>query len=329
MWPVPPGPPADQPQRTAGTIDETVARVEATGRQGAGRPHQPGRRRRGGGHGGHHRRPLRPPGHPDQQRRHHLRRRPRHPPAPVRPGHAGQHAGADDRPPPGRPGHARRRRRLGGQRLVGGRPLPPSVPHGLRHVQGGPRAHDRRRRLPAGRRPASPSTASASTWPWPPRGSWPTPPAPTTRAGSPRRWPPRASSGWCASRCPTRAAGSRMFALRHREGIMASRVAHPVTEAPPVELANGLVAATETRLRRAVSRRPRPGGLTIGPDVRRRSDPSPRRPSIHRTKRSMSTWPSAPQKRKRPSPPARPDWCTRSAWASGWTPRTSRARGSR
>ncbi len=38
-----------------------------------------------------------------------------------------------------------------------------------------------------------------------------------------------------------------MFALRHREGIMASRVAEPFTEAPPVELFDGLVpAATDT-----------------------------------------------------------------------------------
>jgi citronellol/citronellal dehydrogenase len=35
-----------------------------------------------------------------------------------------------------------------------------------------------------------------------------------------------------------------MFALRQREGIMASRVAHPATEAPPVGLANGVVIAT-------------------------------------------------------------------------------------
>ncbi len=37
-----------------------------------------------------------------------------------------------------------------------------------------------------------------------------------------------------------------MFALRQREGIMASRIAHPATEPPPVELHNGLVAATES-----------------------------------------------------------------------------------
>jgi citronellol/citronellal dehydrogenase len=34
-----------------------------------------------------------------------------------------------------------------------------------------------------------------------------------------------------------------MFALRHREGIMASRIADPVTEAPPTELFDGLVQA--------------------------------------------------------------------------------------
>ena len=47
---------------------------------------------------------------------------------------------------------------------------------------------------------------------------------------------------------PTSYSGRResMFALRRREGIMASRVAHPVTEAPPVELTNGLVAATQS-----------------------------------------------------------------------------------
>ena len=97
---------------------------------------------------------------------------------------------------------------VGGQRLLGGRPLPPPLAHGLRHVQDRPRAADRRRRQPAGRRRTSPSTASASTSPWPPRASWPTPPAPTTPTGSPPRWPPRASCGWCASRPPTRAGAS-------------------------------------------------------------------------------------------------------------------------
>src|ERR1035437_9152994 len=52
-----------------------------------------------------------------------------------------------------------------------------------------------------------PSTASGSTWPWPLRASWPTPPAPTTPTGNPPRWPPKASSGWCANRWPTRAGG--------------------------------------------------------------------------------------------------------------------------
>ena len=37
-----------------------------------------------------------------------------------------------------------------------------------------------------------------------------------------------------------------MFALRHREGIMTSRVSRPATEAPPVELHDGLVAVTES-----------------------------------------------------------------------------------
>jgi hypothetical protein len=37
-----------------------------------------------------------------------------------------------------------------------------------------------------------------------------------------------------------------MFALRQREGIMASRIARPPTEPPPVELFDGLVELTET-----------------------------------------------------------------------------------
>jgi len=37
-----------------------------------------------------------------------------------------------------------------------------------------------------------------------------------------------------------------MFALRQREGIMSSRVAHPMTTPPPVELTNGLVATSQT-----------------------------------------------------------------------------------
>ncbi len=47
-----------------------------------------------------------------------------------------------------------------------------------------------------------------------------------------------------------------MFALRRREGIMASRVARPATEAPPVELVNGLVDAPADR--RAVPKSPYP-----------------------------------------------------------------------
>jgi citronellol/citronellal dehydrogenase len=37
-----------------------------------------------------------------------------------------------------------------------------------------------------------------------------------------------------------------MFALRQREGIMATRIARPTTEAPPVELYDGLVEGTES-----------------------------------------------------------------------------------
>ena len=37
-----------------------------------------------------------------------------------------------------------------------------------------------------------------------------------------------------------------MFALRQREGIMSSWVAHPMTTPPPVELTNGLVATSQT-----------------------------------------------------------------------------------
>jgi NAD(P)-dependent dehydrogenase (short-subunit alcohol dehydrogenase family) len=49
-------------------------------------------------------------------------------------------------------------------------------------------------------------------------------------------------------RQPTSYSGRResMFALRQREGIMASQVPHPTTTAPPTELTNGLVAATPT-----------------------------------------------------------------------------------
>jgi NAD(P)-dependent dehydrogenase (short-subunit alcohol dehydrogenase family) len=51
-----------------------------------------------------------------------------------------------------------------------------------------------------------------------------------------------------------------MFALRRREGIMASRVAHPATEAPPVELTNGLVAATRTAFEEPYPDDPVPAG---------------------------------------------------------------------
>ncbi len=46
---------------------------------------------------------------------------------------------------------------------------------------------------------------------------------------------------------PTTYSGRResMFALRQREGIMASRSSAPATEAPPVELLNGLVAVPD------------------------------------------------------------------------------------
>jgi NAD(P)-dependent dehydrogenase (short-subunit alcohol dehydrogenase family) len=36
-----------------------------------------------------------------------------------------------------------------------------------------------------------------------------------------------------------------MFALRQREGIMATRIAAPMTDAPPTELYNGLVESSE------------------------------------------------------------------------------------
>jgi citronellol/citronellal dehydrogenase len=47
-------------------------------------------------------------------------------------------------------------------------------------------------------------------------------------------------------RQPVEYSGHResMYALRHREGIMASRIANPVTEAPPTELFDGLVPST-------------------------------------------------------------------------------------
>jgi NAD(P)-dependent dehydrogenase (short-subunit alcohol dehydrogenase family) len=48
-------------------------------------------------------------------------------------------------------------------------------------------------------------------------------------------------------RQPTAYSGRResMFALRQREGIMATRSSAPTTEAPPVELLNGLVAVAD------------------------------------------------------------------------------------
>jgi NAD(P)-dependent dehydrogenase (short-subunit alcohol dehydrogenase family) len=63
-------------------------------------------------------------------------------------------------------------------------------------------------------------------------------------------------------RQPTSYSGRResMFALREREGIMASRVAHPTTEAPPVELTNGLVAATRTTFEEPYPDDPTPAG---------------------------------------------------------------------
>ena len=221
-----------------------------------------------------------------------------------------------DRPPPGRPGHAGRRRGLGGQRLVGGRPLPPSLADGLRHVQDGPGAPDRRRRLPAGRRRASPSTASASTWRWPPRASWPTRPAPTTP-----NWEPSevAAEGivWMV-RQPTSYSGRResMFALRHREGIMASRVPHPATTAPPVELTTAWWPPPD-RVRRAVSRRsrPRPDDPPVQPCL---SPPS----CIPPPRRSMSPWPSAPPEEEAAiAGPHRRTGARGAPRAPGWTPR--------
>jgi citronellol/citronellal dehydrogenase len=50
-----------------------------------------------------------------------------------------------------------------------------------------------------------------------------------------------------------------MYALRHREGIMASRVPHPATGAPPVELYDGLVAVTETAFVEPYPDDPSPG----------------------------------------------------------------------
>jgi NAD(P)-dependent dehydrogenase (short-subunit alcohol dehydrogenase family) len=63
-------------------------------------------------------------------------------------------------------------------------------------------------------------------------------------------------------RQPTSYSGRResMFALRHREGIMDSRVAHPTTTPPPVELTNGLVAATQTSFEEPYPDDPAPVG---------------------------------------------------------------------
>ncbi len=61
-------------------------------------------------------------------------------------------------------------------------------------------------------------------------------------------WEPSAVAAegivWMA-RQPVSYSGHResMFALRHREGIMATRIAQPATEAPPTELFDGLVAS--------------------------------------------------------------------------------------
>ncbi|MGH9208695.1 MAG: hypothetical protein ACRD1G_19470, partial [Acidimicrobiales bacterium] len=51
---------------------------------------------------------------------------------------------------------------------------------------------------------------------------------------------------WMARQPPTYS-GRResMFELRRREGIMTSRIGAPPTEAPPVELFNGLAAVAD------------------------------------------------------------------------------------
>ncbi|HEX3981241.1 MAG TPA: SDR family NAD(P)-dependent oxidoreductase [Acidimicrobiales bacterium] len=78
---------------------------------------------------------------------------------------------------------------------------------------------------------------------------------------------------WMVSQ-PTAYSGRResMFALRHREGIMASRVPHPATVAPPVELFDGLAAVTATAFVEPYPRRAhRPGMSRIPrkpPDTR-------------------------------------------------------------
>jgi citronellol/citronellal dehydrogenase len=64
-------------------------------------------------------------------------------------------------------------------------------------------------------------------------------------------WEPSAVAAegivWMVRQPPTYS-GRResMFALRHREGIMATRIENPLTEAPPTELFNGLVPASDS-----------------------------------------------------------------------------------
>jgi NAD(P)-dependent dehydrogenase (short-subunit alcohol dehydrogenase family) len=64
-------------------------------------------------------------------------------------------------------------------------------------------------------------------------------------------WEPSAVAAegivWMVRQPPTYS-GHResMYALRHREGIMATRIAHPLTEAPPTELFDGLVPLTDS-----------------------------------------------------------------------------------
>ena len=98
-----------------------------------------------------------------------------------------------------------------------------------------------------------------STWPSPRRGSWPTPPGPTTpTSGALRGGRRRHRLDGAAARRPY--SGRRresMFALRRREGIMASRVAHPATQAPPAELTRRPGGRRPDRVRRALPRRSR------------------------------------------------------------------------
>ena len=94
-----------QPQRTAGTLDETVRRDRVDRSPRPADPHQPGGRRRRDRHGPDHQGALRAARHPRQQRRHHLRRRPRHSPQALRPRHAGQPARPPHRHPGGRSPH--------------------------------------------------------------------------------------------------------------------------------------------------------------------------------------------------------------------------------